>query len=65
MTLTEGKYHQIKRMFERLDNKITSLKRETFAGIALDPALAPGEWRELTEKETETLLSAAGTETTD
>ncbi|MBR4770720.1 MAG: rRNA pseudouridine synthase [Clostridia bacterium] len=62
VTLTEGKYHQIKRMFERLGNKITSLKRETFAGIALDPALAPGEWRELTERETETLLSAAGTD---
>ena len=62
VTLTEGKYHQIKRMFERLGNKITSLKRETFAGIALDPALAPGEWRELTERETETLLTAAGTD---
>ena len=62
VTLTEGKYHQIKRMFERLGNKITTLKRETFAGIALDPTLAPGEWRELTNEETETLLSAAGTD---
>ncbi len=62
VTLTEGKYHQIKRMFERLGNKITTLKRETFAGIALDPALAPGEWRELTKEETATLLAAAGTD---
>ena len=62
VTLTEGKYHQIKRMFERLGNKITSLKRESFAGIPLDPTLQPGEWRELTEKETETLLTAAGTD---
>ena len=61
VTLTEGKYHQIKRMFERLGNKIVSLKRESFAGVALDPALAPGEWRELTSEETETLLTAAGT----
>ena len=59
VVLTEGKYHQIKRMFERLGNKITSLNRDAFAGIELDPALAPGEWRELTEEETETLLSAA------
>ena len=59
VALTEGKYHQIKRMFERLGNKITSLKRETFAGIELDPALAPGEWRDLTEEEITTLLSAA------
>ena len=59
VTLTEGKYHQIKRMFERLGNRITSLKRESFAGIPLDPSLAPGEWRELTSEETETLLSAA------
>jgi len=59
VVLTEGKYHQIKRMFERLGNKITSLNRDAFAGIELDPALAPGEWRELTEEEIETLLSAA------
>ena len=59
VALTEGKYHQIKRMFERLDNKITSLSRETFAGIPLDPALAPGEWRDLTEEEIKTLLAAA------
>ncbi len=62
VTLTEGKYHQIKRMFERLGNKIVSLKRESFAGIPLDPSLTPGEWRELTSEETETLLAAAGTD---
>ena len=65
VTLTEGKYHQIKRMFERIGNRITSLKRESFAGIPLDPALAPGEWRDLTEEEIKTLLAAAGTETPD
>ena len=61
VTLTEGKYHQIKRMFERLGNRIVSLKRESFGGIPLDPALAPGEWRELNGAETETLLAAADT----
>ena len=63
VTLTEGKYHQIKRMFERLGNKITSLKRESFAGIPLDPTLAPGAWRDLTAEEVKTLLTAAGTDT--
>ena len=65
VALTEGKYHQIKRMFERIGNKITRLKRESFAGIALDPALAPGEWRELTDEETNRLLSAAHTGKTE
>ena len=62
VTLTEGKYHQVKRMFERMGNRITSLSRTSFAGIPLDPTLAPGEWRDLTEKETEQLLHAAGEE---
>lgn len=51
ITLTEGKYHQIKRMFAAVDNKITYLERIRFGSIPLDPALARGEWRELTEDE--------------
>ena len=51
ITVTEGKYHQIKRMFEAVCNKILSLERISFAGIPLDPALARGEWRELTAAE--------------
>lgn len=51
ITLTEGKYHQIKRMFERAGSEVVFLKRESFAGIPLDPALAPGEWRYLTKEE--------------
>ena len=49
--LTEGKYHQIKRMFQALGNRITFLQRTAFGGIALDPGLSPGEWRYLTEDE--------------
>ncbi len=49
--LDEGKYHQIKRMMEAVHNRITSLARISFAGIPLDPTLAPGEWRHLTEEE--------------
>ncbi len=51
ITLTEGKYHQIKRMFAAIDNKITYLERISFGGIELDTALGRGEWRELTPEE--------------
>ena len=51
ITLTEGKYHQIKRMFERAGSQVVFLKRESFAGIPLDPTLQPGEWRYLTKEE--------------
>ena len=51
ITLTEGKYHQIKRMLEAVDNKITYLERISFGGILLDPRLPRGEWRYLTPDE--------------
>ncbi len=55
ITLVEGKYHQIKRMLEALDNKITYLERISFGPLTLDDGLARGEWRYLTEKEIEAL----------
>lgn len=51
ITLREGKYHQIKRMLESLDNKITYLERISFANLTLDPSLERGEWRYLSEEE--------------
>ncbi len=51
ITLTEGKYHQIKRMLEAVNNKITYLERISFGKIGLDPSLKRGEWRYLTEDE--------------
>ncbi len=57
ITITEGKFHQIKRMLEAVCNKITYLERVEFAGIPLDLSLERGEWRELTEKEEELLRS--------
>lgn len=51
ITLVEGKYHQIKRMLEALDNKITYLERLSFGPLTLDGSLKRGEWRYLTEKE--------------
>ena len=51
ITLTEGKYHQIKRMLIAVNNKITYLERISFGGIVLDPTLKRGEWRYLTSDE--------------
>ena len=51
ITLVEGKYHQIKRMLEALNNKIIYLERIQFGPLTLDPELARGEWRYLTEEE--------------
>lgn len=55
ITLTEGKYHQIKRMLQSLDNKITYLERITFGPLTLDTSLSRGEWRYLTDDEIEAL----------
>ena len=51
ITLVEGKYHQIKRMLEAIDNKITYLERVSFGPLVLDEGLERGEWRYLTAEE--------------
>lgn len=62
ITLTEGKYHQIKRMFESIDNKITYLERLSFGGIKLDESLERGEWRFLTENEEKLFINGGNKE---
>ena len=57
ITLTEGRYHQIKRMFAACGLKVTYLKRITFGPLALDNGLEPGEYRPLNEEELSKLLS--------
>lgn len=49
--LQEGKYHQVKRMFAALGNRVVALHRDQIGAIRLDPALAPGQWRYLTVEE--------------
>lgn len=51
LTISEGKYHQVKRMFGAIGNAVTRLHRERIGAIELDPALAPGEYRALTADE--------------
>lgn len=51
LTLVEGRYHQVKRMFGHFRNRVTRLHRESIGPIRLDPALQPGEYRPLTQAE--------------
>lgn len=53
ISLTEGRYHQIKRMFGRFRNPVLSLHRTQIGTITLDPALAPGTYRALLPSELE------------
>lgn len=55
VVIQEGKYHQIKRMFEAVGKKVIYLKRLSMGSLVLDPSLAPGEWRRLTPEEIESL----------
>jgi 16S rRNA pseudouridine516 synthase len=51
VSLTEGRYHQIKRMFGHFDNKVLSIHRVAVGNLALDADLTPGRSRELTAAE--------------
>ncbi|GAB7388035.1 pseudouridine synthase [Bacillaceae bacterium] len=51
ITIFEGKYHQVKRMFAAVGKKVTYLKRIAMGNLRLDPRLHPGEVRELSEEE--------------
>lgn len=55
LTITEGKYHQVKRMFGYLENRVTGLRRVGFATLTLDEELAEGSWRRLTTEEVDDL----------
>ena len=55
ITIHEGRFHQVKRMFEAVGCKVTYLKRLSMGAVALDGTLAPGDYRPLNEKERELL----------
>ena len=59
VTLHQGVYHQIKRMFGVFDAGVNALHREVIGPVALDDALVPGQWRELTAEEVNALRAAA------
>lgn len=51
LSIVEGRYHQVKRMFGHFDNKVIGLHRERMGPLVLDVALAPGQYRALTDDE--------------
>ena len=57
VTLHEGRYHQVRRMFAACGNHVTALHRQSFGPLPLPPNLPPGSWRTLTETELDLLLS--------
>lgn len=57
ITLREGRYHQIKRMFGFFQNEVVGLHRLSIGGIALDENLAPGAYRHLTAAEVESVVT--------
>lgn len=56
ITIREGKFHQIKRMFQAVGKEVIYLKRLSMGSLQLDPDLAPGQYRRLTEEELALLL---------
>lgn len=56
ISITEGKFHQVKRMFKAVGNEVIFLKRVRMANILLDKNLKSGEYRELTENELKGLI---------
>ncbi|WP_374665123.1 16S rRNA pseudouridine(516) synthase [Ramlibacter sp.] len=59
LTLTEGKYHQVKRMLAAVGNRVTALHRARIGALALPADLAPGQWRWLTAEDLQALSAAA------
>lgn len=57
VTISEGKFHQVKRMFEAVEKNVTYLKRIEFGTIPLDEQLEEGEYRELSDEELKILKS--------
>ena len=59
VTIHEGKFHQIKRMFQHQGKTVQTLKRLSIGPLVLDERLAPGDWRPLTGGEIREILQAA------
>jgi len=51
LSISEGRYHQVKRMFGAVGNRVETLHRQSIGAINLDPELTPGDYRPLTDDE--------------
>ena len=58
VTVYEGKYHQVKRMFAACGKHVTALHREQIGGLRLDERLKPGEYREITPEELKSVFES-------
>lgn len=58
LTVTEGRYHMVRRMFAAVGNHVETLHRERVGGLALPDDLAPGDWRLLVPVEIEAIFAA-------
>jgi 16S rRNA pseudouridine516 synthase len=58
VTLQEGRYHQIKRMFGRFRNPVLTIHRTAVGTLLLDDTLGPGSWRELSAVEANSAFAA-------
>jgi 16S rRNA pseudouridine516 synthase len=55
LSIVEGRYHQVKRMFGHFNNKVLRLHRERMGPLALDTSLKPGEYRALSAEEIQSI----------
>lgn len=56
ITVTEGRFHEVKRICIAIGKHVTSLERIRFCGLDLDRTLSRGEWRDLTDEEVDAPL---------
>ena len=59
LTITEGRYHQVRRMFAAVGNHVAALHRDRIGGLGLPQDLEPGAWRIMTAADLETLFASA------
>lgn len=57
LTVTEGRYHMVRRMFAAVGNHVEALHRERLGGLALPDDLAPGQWRVMRPEETAAIFA--------
>ncbi|MCX7242551.1 MAG: pseudouridine synthase, partial [Polaromonas sp.] len=61
LVLTEGKYHQVKRMIAAAGNRVEGLHRSRIGSLLLPPELAPGQWRWLTAQDLNSIAAPTAT----
>lgn len=62
LSVTEGRYHQVRRMFAAAGNHVEALHRESLGGLRLDPDMGPGDWRLLSAAEIARIFEAPDAE---